>query len=308
MTRTRAALASAVMALLSTVPGGFASEPATCAESATCAKGAAGATRAAPRALPSDVVLLQVRPAQLSVKAPKRGDETDCHFPLPPELPYYWEPTCTMGKLGCWADSIHAECRFCGETPYTGIPCPSFAVTPDVRTCRFPDPPDMPYYWDAQCQMGELGCFADNQHVGCRFCGVGAYASIPCPDSVCTFPNEPRTPYYWDPDCAMGIIGCNADGIHTECRFCRKRPFDPVKCPESLTVPQGQCTFPGLEPTTPYYWDPDCEFGKLGCWADGLNAECRWCGQDGYQDVPCPGAARWADGRMGHGRSGLPAR
>ena len=23
-------------------------------------------------------------------------------------------------KLGCWADGVHAQCRFCGEEPYTG--------------------------------------------------------------------------------------------------------------------------------------------------------------------------------------------
>ena len=39
-----------------------------------------------------------------------------CSFANPPVVPYYWDPNCTndLTSLGCWADGVHAECRFCG--------------------------------------------------------------------------------------------------------------------------------------------------------------------------------------------------
>ena len=32
-----------------------------------------------------------------------------------------------------------------------------------------------------------------------------------------------------------------------------------------------------------YYWDPFCTFGMLGCFADGENVECRYCGEGDFQ-------------------------
>jgi len=31
-----------------------------------------------------------------------------------------------------------------------------------------------------------------------------------------------------------------------------------------------------------------CESGKLGCWADGVHAQCRFCGCGVYEELPCP--------------------
>jgi len=211
-----------------------------------------------------------------------------CTFMLPPEVPYYWEPTCKMGMLGCWADGVHAECRFCGEAPYTGLTCPSDAVVPTTKACNFDNPPITPVYWDAQCEMGKKGCFADGKHLGCRFCGTGDYSDIPCPYKVCSYTNEPVTPYYWDENCQMGMLGCNADGIHTQCRFCEKMPFQSITCPESARPPYGECWFP-VKPKQSFFWDPSCAWGILGCWADGVHAECRFCGgNSSYAPIHCP--------------------
>lgn len=55
-----------------------------------------------------------------------------------PTTPYVWDPTrCYEGSafsLGCKADGIHQECRFCGEVPYA--PCPEISTTVVVTTDR----------------------------------------------------------------------------------------------------------------------------------------------------------------------------
>lgn len=225
-----------------------------------------------------------------------------CTFALPPETPYYWEPECanaTNGGLGCMADGVHPECRFCGEVPYTGIKCPSTdVVIPDVQVCRFEvDPPIDKYnlgldvYYDLNCTEDLLGCKADGVHIGCRFCGGNdTYKTIPCPmarvESQCYFPLAPSAPYYWDEDCRMGLLGCRADGIHDKCRFCRARPYESIPCPSQVNVSEGACWFPN-EPKISYYWDPRCRMGKLGCWADGIHAECRFCEAGPWANISC---------------------
>jgi len=80
---------------------------------------------------------------------------------------------------------------------------------------------------------------ADGKHIGCRFCGAGAYAEVTCPASLCTFApeaNEPAHPYkyYWEPLCwdtSAHILGCKADGIHEECRFCGGGEYTSIPCP-----------------------------------------------------------------------------
>ena len=136
-----------------------------------------------------------------------------------------------------------------------------------------------------------LGCFADGKHLGCRFCGEGNYSDIECPSSTCSFPNEPVTPYYWEPLCRMGMLGCNADGIHAQCRFCDYKPFQKLACPGSARppYPDGKCWFP-QGTSQSYKWDPSCRWGKLGCWADGVNAFCRYCGSGSggvYEKIKC---------------------
>jgi len=228
------------------------------------------------------------------VDAPHRVSPAEqCTFPAAPEEPYYWDPNCTSAdvSLACWADGVHAQCRFCGESPYLGIPCPSNAVVPSVAACRFPNEPTTSAYWEPTCYVGMKGCFADGENVGCRFCGDGNYSDIPSPPAVCEFVNEPWTPYYWEPSCHRNgqSLGCHADGVHPECRFCDKVPFQSVPCPDSARPAYGfkECWFPHGSATA-HYWDEDCEWGILGCWADGVNAQCRYCGSGVYIDVACP--------------------
>lgn len=216
-----------------------------------------------------------------------------CTFALPPETPYYWDEKCldpasSFNGLGCFADSAHTQCRFCGEQPYTGIPCPPDAIVPDVTVCRFPNPPAVPVYWEPQCVLGMLGCKADGHHIGCRFCGGdGVYSSINCGPQACEFPVKPGAPYYWDSSCAMGQLGCLADGIHIQCRFCRTRPYESITCPASVGIGAASCYFVN-EPKMGYYWEPSCKMGDLGCWADGIHAECRFCGGGAWESIPCP--------------------
>mmetsp|Transcript_75181 Transcript_75181/g.198051 ORF Transcript_75181/g.198051 Transcript_75181/m.198051 type:complete len:174 (-) Transcript_75181:73-594(-) len=86
----------------------------------------------------------------------------------------------------------------------------------------------------------------------------------------------------------MGKLGCNADGIHVQCRFCEQRPFEDIPCPSSVAPPTNRCFFPGNEPYTPYFWDDLCRMGMLGCWADGIHEQCRFCGDGAYYNVSCP--------------------
>ncbi|CAE6964475.1 rrp41 [Symbiodinium natans] len=217
-----------------------------------------------------------------------------CSFLRPPLLPFFWDQRCKLNKnkLGCWADGVHAQCRFCGEEPYTGIPCPMNAIVPSAGSvCRFDNPPVTPFFWDSSCYMGMKGCLADGKHIGCRFCGAGNYSDIECPASVCSFTDEPWTPYYWDDFCQWGMLGCNADGIHIQCRFCDKVPFQSVSCPEKArpAYPDGKCWFPVKPPEGQgHFWDETCKWGRKGCWADGVNRQCRFCGSRLYADIPCP--------------------
>jgi hypothetical protein len=216
---------------------------------------------------------------------------SSCRFANEPFIPYFWDVECEAGKLGCWADGIHPQCRFCGDFPYTSTSCPKgLAAPPRAATCSFENEPETPYYWDPSCKMGMHGCNADGVHVHCRFCGSGIYSDIHCAASqVCEFALPPTVPYYWEPECRVGMLGCKADGVHPECRFCATRPFEDVGCPEHLKPPEGVCAWPlRAEPSTPSYWEPTCRKGVLGCWADGIHAECRFCGAGVYSEVVCP--------------------
>jgi len=233
-----------------------------------------------------DHLLIQVQRGTAS-RTPE-ADPSHCSFAVPPQTSFYWEPNCTMGMAGCWADGVHAQCRFCD---YEYIQCPPNAWRPIKENCDFdnqPLPQDVGYYYEESC-VG-LGCNADGKHQGCRFCGAGAYAEVPCKVDQCTFANEPATPYYYYDRCEMGMLGCEADGIHVGCRFCGRRPFDSIPCPASAAIPAAQCWFRN-EPATQYYWDANCTMGKVGCWADGIHAECRFCGGEAgspFATVPCP--------------------
>jgi len=195
-----------------------------------------------------------------------------------PFVSYYWDNECEMGKLGCWADGIHAQCRFCGDYPFTSIACPEGAAPPNGAACAFENEPITPYYWEAGCVMGMHGCNADGVNVRCRFCGGDEYWDIPCPaEQVCAFAQAPTLPYFWDPTCKDGLLGCKADGEHIECRFCGVAPYGP--CPT--------CTFP-VEPSTRYVWNNRCNplTHTTGCFADGIHFECQFCGEDGLDACP----------------------
>lgn len=216
---------------------------------------------------------------------------SSCKFPNDPFVSYYWDTDCEMGKLGCWADGLHAQCRFCGDYPYTSIPCPEGAAPPNAAACNFRgNLPETPHYWEPGCTMGMHGCNADGTNVNCRYCGADGFSDIPCPaEQVCQFKQTPTVPYFWDPECTEGMLGCKADGVNVQCRFCATRPFEDVACPDYVAPPENTCTWPMRgEPRIPYFWDPTCRKGMLGCWADGLHAECRFCGEEDYEEVACP--------------------
>jgi len=237
-----------------------------------------------------DHLLLQVQRNHVS-KLGGRAGFANCSFSTSPETPYYWEPNCSMGMVGCWADGMHAECRFCD---YEYIQCPESAWRPIKDICSFdnePLPANVGYYYEKACPDVDngLGCNADGKNVGCRFCGGGAYEEVPCKVDQCTFVNEPASPYYFDHSCKMGMKGCMADGIHLGCRFCGRRPFNDIPCPASAAIPATECWFRN-EPTVNYTWDWNCTMGEVGCWADGIHAECRFCGGGAGSPYskPCP--------------------
>jgi ribosomal protein L37E len=88
------------------------------------------------------------------------------------------------------------------------------------------------------------------------------------------------------------MLGCKADGKHLGCRFCGVGDFEEIACPSSL------CTFPPASPPAApyrYYWEPKCYSSTayvLGCNADGIHPECRFCGTQEFTSIECPiGAA-----------------
>merc|ERR1712176_764199 len=80
----------------------------------------------------------------------------------------------------------------------------------------------------------------------------------------------------------MGKHGCNADGENVHCRFCGAGDYHDIHCPGSHV-----CEF-AVIPTVPYYWDPNCTEGMLGCKADGVNPQCRFCAERPFENVTCP--------------------
>merc|ERR1712087_443098 len=89
-----------------------------------------------------------------------------------------------------------------------------------------------------------------------------------------------------DPECEVGMLGCKADGVNPQCRFCAERPFETVPCPEHVAPIENACTWPQRgEPLVPHFWDESCEMGMLGCWADGIHAQCRFCGAGVYSEI-----------------------
>jgi len=217
-----------------------------------------------------------------------------CSFTNEPTIPYYWDPECPDDgtSLGCMADGINPQCRFCGEGPYSEVFCPT-------QWCQFDNEPNLPYYWDARCTMGSIGCLADGKNIHCRFCGEFPYnGSVHCPDNKhtqapahgCQFETEPTTPYFYDVTCEVGMLGCLADNKDIGCRFCGAGAYAEVTCPASLCA-----LTPEMGQQHRHYWEPQCWGGLpslvLGCLADGIHKECRYCGDGAYSGIPCPASA-----------------
>lgn len=55
-----------------------------------------------------------------------------CSWPALPLTPFVWDPSCTVGQLGCDADGVHIQCRFCGEHPFS--PCPTTVTSTTTTT------------------------------------------------------------------------------------------------------------------------------------------------------------------------------
>jgi len=215
-----------------------------------------------------------------------------CHFAQPPYIPYYWDASCELGDLGCLADGKHTQCRFCGDFPYSTIACPeTYTAAPPAVSCAFESEPEVPVYWEPGCVDGMLGCNADGQNMQCRHCGLNEFSHVHCPGSqVCAFSNIPTVPYYYDPDCQQGMTGCDADGVNIQCRFCGVGDYASVPCPEPHEGLHICRSFLGTRPNS-YFWDDSCVDGQLGCNADGIHLQCRFCSADGtgdYAAIECP--------------------
>jgi len=61
--------------------------------------------------------------------APPGRIDGRCQFPNPPAIGYYWEPFCFIGMLGCLADGLNPECRFCGQGDFADIVCKTTTTT-----------------------------------------------------------------------------------------------------------------------------------------------------------------------------------
>merc|ERR1740121_363968 len=96
------------------------------------------------------------------------------------------------------------------------------------------------------------------------------------------------------------MLGCNADGQNVQCRHCGKAEFSHIHCPGSQV-----CDFPNI-PTVPYYYEPNCTLGMLGCNADDVHTECRFCGEAPFESVPCPQPHSGLQIYMFYNRNNLP--
>jgi len=56
----------------------------------------------------------------------------ECSFSHPPAGTYVWDPACAGGGLGCRADGVHNECRWCGFAAFA--PCPAASAPSPVPT------------------------------------------------------------------------------------------------------------------------------------------------------------------------------
>merc|ERR1719210_597975 len=57
-----------------------------------------------------------------------------CQFANPPAISVEWDPWCVVGGIGCNADGINAECRYCGQIPFKNCTNPTSWFTPSTAT------------------------------------------------------------------------------------------------------------------------------------------------------------------------------
>ena len=61
----------------------------------------------------------------------------DCIFPILSNCIFAsLSNHCETRDLGCWADGLHKECRFCGDVPYV-TECPENAKARNSSRCKF---------------------------------------------------------------------------------------------------------------------------------------------------------------------------
>eukprot|EP00933_Yihiella_yeosuensis_P028748 TRINITY_DN22577_c0_g2_i1.p1 TRINITY_DN22577_c0_g2~~TRINITY_DN22577_c0_g2_i1.p1 ORF type:complete len:1594 (+),score=244.66 TRINITY_DN22577_c0_g2_i1:990-5771(+) len=66
--------------------------------------------------------------------APPGRRDGSCQWPNEPAIPYFWDPWCSFGQLGCFADGVNVECRFCGAGDFESIACPTSTTTTTTRS------------------------------------------------------------------------------------------------------------------------------------------------------------------------------
>ncbi|CAJ1371552.1 unnamed protein product [Effrenium voratum] len=66
--------------------------------------------------------------------APPGRVDGECEFPNPPAMGYYWDPFCFFGQLGCFADGVNVECRFCGDGAFAEVTCVTTTTTTAATT------------------------------------------------------------------------------------------------------------------------------------------------------------------------------
>jgi len=88
----------------------------------------------------------------------------ECHWTSgEPNLPYNWDPSCVHGGPGCNADGHHAQCRFCGVSPFPDCNTPSPAPVPSPAPAPVPAPAPAPGTHSAEEYLTMVDAYLDNQ-------------------------------------------------------------------------------------------------------------------------------------------------
>merc|ERR1712187_574457 len=106
------------------------------------------------------------------------SSDARCSFSVEPGSSYEWDPACSNGGLGCFADGEHNECRWCGFGPYAPCtmpnqPAPSQQPAPFLAT-EPPAPAPTPLPQNAGCYYRARlrPSVADHSMIGRQTCGA----------------------------------------------------------------------------------------------------------------------------------------